>query len=74
MEKLFKVLEMELKMYTPVSPKFVLEKIKYKVLHYIQHDFICQCLGLSKDQVSMFKCLIADYEILRQQIFLFYER
>ena len=74
MEKLCKVLEMELKMYTPVSPKFVLEKIKYKVLHYIQHDFIRQCLGLSKDQVTMFKCLIADYEILRQQIFLFYER
>ena len=74
MEKLCKVLEIELKMYTPVSPKFVLEKIKYKVLHYIQHDFIRQCLGLSKDQVSMFKCLIADYEILRQQIFLFYER
>ena len=34
-EKLCKVLEMELKTYTPVSPKFVSEKIKFKVLHYI---------------------------------------
>ena len=54
-EKLCKVLEMELKMYTTVGPKFVFEKIKVKVLHYIQHDFIRQRLGLSKDQASMFK-------------------
>ena len=46
---------MELKTYTPVGPKFVFEKIKFKVLHYIQHDFICQRLVLSKDQASMFK-------------------
>ena len=44
---------MELKTNTPVGPKFVFEKIKYKVLHYIQHDFIRQRLGLSKDQASM---------------------
>ena len=25
---------------------------------YIQHDFICQCLGLSKDQASMFKYFV----------------
>ena len=34
-EKLCKVLEMELKTYTTVSPKFVFEKIKFKVSHYI---------------------------------------
>ena len=27
-------------------------KIKFKVLHYIQHDFFRQRLGLSKDQAS----------------------
>ena len=59
-EKLCKVLEMELKMYTPVGPKFVFEKIKVKVLHYIQHDFIRQRLGLSKDQASMFKGFIIN--------------
>ena len=40
-EKLCNVLEMELKTYTSVGRKFVFEKIKFKVLHYIQHDFIC---------------------------------
>ena len=52
-EKLCKVLEMELKTYTPVSLKFVLEKIKFKVLHYIQHDFIRERPGLSKDQTGV---------------------
>ena len=33
------------KAYTPVDPKFVFEKIKFKVLHYIQHDFTRQRLG-----------------------------
>ena len=47
---------MELKTYTPVGPKFVFEKIKFKVLHYIKHDFNCERLGLSKDQTSMFIC------------------
>ena len=57
-EKLCKVLEMELKTYTPVGPKFLFEKIKFRVLHYIQHDFIRLHLGLIKDQASMFKSLI----------------
>ena len=35
-EKLCEVLEMELKTYTPVGLKFAFEKIKFKVLHYIQ--------------------------------------
>ena len=52
-----KNLEMKLKTYTPVSLKFIFEKIKFKVLHYIQHDFIHQCPGLSKDQTSMYKGL-----------------
>ena len=45
---------MEIKTYTPVDPKFVFEKIKFKVVHCIQHDFIRQHPGLSKDQTSMF--------------------
>ena len=45
----------ERKTYTPVGPKFVFEKIKFKVLHYIQHDFIRQRLRLIKDQTSTFK-------------------
>ena len=57
-EKLFQVLEMKLKTYTPVGPKFVFEKIKFKVLHCIQHDLICQRPGLSKDQISMFKSFV----------------
>ena len=58
MEKSCKVLEMELKMYTPVSPKFVFKKIKVKVLHYIQHDFIRQRLGLSKIRLACSKVLL----------------
>ena len=64
-EKLCKVLEMELKMYTAVGLEFVFEKIKFKVLHYIQHDFIRQCPGLSKDQISVFKSLVINYFILK---------
>ena len=64
-EKLCKVLEMELKTYIPVSPKFVFEKIKFKVLHYIEHDFIHQRPGLSKDQTSMFKSLVINYFIIK---------
>ena len=60
MEKFCKILEMELKMFTPVSPIIFFKKIKFKVFHYIQHDFICQCLGLSKDQASMFKCFVIN--------------
>ena len=50
MEKFCKVLKMELKTYTPVGLKFVFEKIKFKVLHYIR-----QRPDLSKDQINMFK-------------------
>ena len=52
LEKLCKILEMEIKRY---GPKFVFEKINFRVLHCIQHDFIRQCPGLSKDQTSMSK-------------------
>ena len=48
-EKLCKVVEMKLKTYIPVGPKFVFENIRFKVLHYIQHDFIHKRPGLSKD-------------------------
>ena len=40
MGKVGKILDIELKIYTPVQPNFVFEKIKFKVLHYIQHDLI----------------------------------
>ena len=65
-EKLCKVLEMELKMYTPVGPKFIFKKIKFKVLHYIQHDFIRQRLGLVKIRLACSKVLllIINYAIL----------
>ena len=59
-ERLCKVLEMELKMYIPVGPKFVFEKMKFKVLHYIQHDFSRQRVGLSKDQACMFKDFVIN--------------
>ena len=62
---LCKVLEMELKAYTPVGLKFVFEKIKFNVLHYIQHDFIRQRPGLSKNQINMLKSL--DYFILKHR-------
>ena len=55
---------MEPETYTPVSPKFVFEKIKFKVLHYIQHDFTGQGPGLSNDQISMFKSLFINYLIV----------
>ena len=46
-KRLCKVLEMELKTYTPVNSNFVFEKIKFNVSHYIQHNFTCP--GLCKD-------------------------
>ena len=64
-EKLYKVLEIEFKTYTPDELKFVFEKIKFKVLHNVQHDFIRQCPRLSKDQISMFKSLTINYFILK---------
>ena len=65
MEKLCKVLEKEFKTYAPVSQRFVFEKIKFKFLHYIQHDFLRQRSELSKDQISMFKSLVINYFILK---------
>ena len=69
---------MELKTYTPAGPKSVLEKIKFKFLNYIQHDFIQQHAEFSKDQISMFKSYVNNCFILkycriykRRQIFLF---
>ena len=53
MEKLCKILEMELKTYTPVRLKFGIEKINFKILHYIQHDFIRQQPERCKGQISM---------------------
>ena len=63
-EKLCKALEMKLKTYTSVGLKFVFEKIKFKVLHYIQLNFNRQRPGLSKVQTSMFKSLVINYFIL----------
>ena len=52
---------MELKTYASVGPNFVFEKIKFKVLHYIQHDFIRQRPEFSKVKISMFKSFAIDY-------------
>ena len=60
MEKLCKVLEMELKTYSPVNPKLAFKKIKFKALHFIEHDFIRQRLGLTKDQAGMLKCFVIN--------------
>ena len=57
---------MELKIHTLVSPKFVLGKIKFKVLHYVQHDSIRQCLGLIKGQTSMFKSFVIKWLLWSQ--------
>ena len=64
MEKLGKIVKMELKTYTTVVPKFVFEKIKFNHFHYIQNDFIFQRPRVSKDQTSMFKHLV-NYFILK---------
>ena len=63
-EKLCKVLEMKLRTYTSVGLKFVFEKIRFKVLHYIQLNFNRQRPGLSKGQTSMFESLVINYFIL----------
>ena len=57
MEKLCRILEMKLKTYILVDSKLVSEKIEFKALHYMQHNFIYQCPELSKDQISIFKSL-----------------
>ena len=43
---------MELKACTPVGPKSVF------IFHFIQHNFIRQPPGLSKDQTGMFEPVI----------------
>ena len=65
MEKLFKDLKMEVKAFTPFGLKFVFEKVKFKDLHYIQHDFIRQRPRLSKDQINMLRTLVINYIILK---------
>ena len=67
MEKLCKVLEMELKRFTPAGPKFVFEKIRFKILRYIQHGFIRLRLGLTKDQANMYKSFVIN-QLLSSQI------
>ena len=57
-EKLRKVLEFERKTYTPVGLKFIFEKIKFNVLHYIQHDFIHQRQGSVKIRLACSKPLL----------------
>ena len=72
MKKLCEVSEMELKTHTPFGI-ILLEKIKFKFLHYIQQDFIRQRPELNKDQISferlenqiMFKRLVINYFILK---------
>ena len=66
MENLRKLSEMELWKYTTLDPKFVLGKIKFKCLHYIQHDFIRQHLGLSEDQASIIKIFVINQIIWSQ--------
>ena len=46
---------MKLKIYTAVDPKLVFEKVNFKVLNYIQHDFVRHRLGLCKDQANVLK-------------------
>ena len=65
MEKLCKVLEIELKTYAQVDPKLFFENIKFKILHYVQHDFICQRPGLSRDQISIFKSLFIKGTVMQ---------
>ena len=56
-EKRGKVLEMELKTYTPIGLKFVFQKIKF--------NFIRQRPGLIKDQTSIFKSLTINNFVLK---------
>ena len=62
-EELRKVLEMEVKTYTPVRQKSVFEKIRFKVWHYIKPDFIHYRPRFKKDQASMFISLVTNYFI-----------
>ena len=64
-EELCKVLEMELKKRTP---RLIWNSFLKNFLHYIQHDFIRQRPGLSKDQISIFKSLVSNYFILKYRL------
>ena len=59
-EKLCNFLEMESKTYTPVGPDSFLRKSDLNFC-MIQHDFIRQHPGFSKDQISMFKSPAINY-------------
>ena len=59
-EKLSKVLEMEIELYTPADAKFPFAEIKFTVLHYIQQAFIRQHPGLSEDQINMLKSVVIN--------------
>ena len=65
LKKISTVLEMKLKTYNLVGSKFVFKKIKFKILHYIQHDFIRQCPEFSKEQASILKSCVINYFILK---------
>ena len=57
---------MELETYTPLGPKFVFEKIKFKFWQHIQHDFIANAQGSVKITLSC-------SQRQRRQMFLFYK-
>ena len=47
-----------LKKYAPVYQKLVFEKIKFKVLHYIQHDLFVNAQGSVKIRLECSKVLL----------------
>ena len=49
---------MELKTYTPEGLKFVFEKIKFKVVHYIQHTSFVDAQGPVKIRLAYSKALL----------------
>ena len=57
-EKSCKVLEMEIKTYTPISLRLVFEKIKFKVLQYIQHVSIVNAKGSVKIRLACSKAFL----------------
>ena len=49
-------------------PKLAQNSFSVDVQHYIQHCFIRQCLGLNKEQTSMFKSFLIKALINRKKI------
>ena len=49
---------MELKTYTPVDQKSIFEKIIFKVLQHVQHDFIYQRQSSVKIRLACSKVLL----------------